>query len=138
MTDFAFRLGPGNGLKRQAALYRKTAEALIETPYQKIAPNLVSKLNAFQSANLLTMLQENGTALPCFVTQHMANMQEGDTTHDLQTIKNCAAVMFIAGADTVSFSPNIILEVAHVFIFLDVRGTNLVHALRCNSSGDSS
>ncbi|KAF8902856.1 cytochrome P450 [Mucidula mucida] len=74
---------PGTGFKRQAALYRKTAEALIETPYQKIAPNL-----------------ENGTALPCFVTQHMVNMQEGDTTHDLQTIKNCAAVMFIAGADT--------------------------------------
>ncbi|KAF9016298.1 cytochrome P450 [Hymenopellis radicata] len=74
---------PGAGFKRQAALYKKTTEALIETPYQKIAPNL-----------------ENGTALSCFVTQHMENMQEGDTTHDLQTIKNCAAVMFLAGADT--------------------------------------
>ncbi|KAG7087440.1 hypothetical protein E1B28_013406 [Marasmius oreades] len=73
---------PGAGFKAKAEVWARDVERLIDIPWTQ-----------------LKRLMGEGTAVPCFSTRNLEKF-EGNNLVMEEVIKSCAAVTFVAGADT--------------------------------------
>ncbi|KAF5359067.1 hypothetical protein D9758_004799 [Tetrapyrgos nigripes] len=78
---------PGAGFKRKAKVWAQYSHDLREKPWETVQ----SEMN-------------EGTALPCFVTRNLGSIDleapASDLKQEIEVIKNCAGVAYIAGSDT--------------------------------------
>ncbi|KZP06197.1 cytochrome P450 [Athelia psychrophila] len=75
---------PGAGFKRKAKEWKRYADEVLEAPYKALKEEMA-----------------NGAAKPSFVQRCLQDMDPNiDTTNQERVIKNTAAEMYVAGADT--------------------------------------
>ncbi|KDR66540.1 hypothetical protein GALMADRAFT_259045 [Galerina marginata CBS 339.88] len=75
---------PGAGFKKKARIWRKLQEDMLEVPYEETIRNMAS-----------------GIAKPSFASTLLQKVDESeDASHQHEIIKDTAAIVFAAGADT--------------------------------------
>lgn len=83
---------PGAGWKRKASLYHSTLQSMLNTPFDWVKQEMVTRLSPLQVSFTEMHRQVNGTARPSFIRTRLDN--EGLSAEDEHVIKWAAAGIY--------------------------------------------